>query len=108
MARRSSNIPNTPIARRRRIVELLAERAVKSQGQLEELLAADGLEVTQATVSRDLEELGAVKLRDRDGVLVYSVPSDVDAKVFQGKEAHEARLARLAGELVVAVEASAN
>ena len=59
-----------------RIVELLQPHAVHSQPELAELLAEDGLAVTQATLSRDLDELGAVKLRDADGALVYAVPAE--------------------------------
>ena len=44
--------------------------------ELAELLADDGLAVTQATLSRDLDELGAVKIRDRGGDLVYAVPAE--------------------------------
>ena len=49
--------------RQHRITKLLEVRAVASQAQLVELLAAEGIDATQATVSRDLEELGAVKVR---------------------------------------------
>jgi transcriptional regulator of arginine metabolism len=45
--------------RQHRIARLLSEQAVASQGQLVELLAAEGIVATQATVSRDLDDLGA-------------------------------------------------
>ncbi len=57
--------PNTKAARHARIVELLEHHAVPNQARLAELLAQDGLAVTQATLSRDLDELGAVKVRRR-------------------------------------------
>ena len=57
----------TRSARRARIVELISAGPVTSQTQLARLLAESGVEVTQATLSRDLEELGAVKLRGSDG-----------------------------------------
>ena len=57
----------TRSARQARIAELIAARAVTSQTQLAALLAESGFEVTQATLSRDLEELGAVKMRGSDG-----------------------------------------
>jgi transcriptional regulator of arginine metabolism len=109
MGRRKVTIPNTPVARRRRIAEILTTESVKFQGQLEELLAHDGLEVTQATLSRDLDELGAVKIRNADGVLVYAIPSTAerDRGVASGENS-EARLSRLAEELLVSAEASAN
>ena len=56
---------------------ILSSAAVRSQSELAALLADEGIEVTQATLSRDLEELGAVKLRGADGgVGVYIVPED--------------------------------
>ncbi len=59
--------PLTRAARHARIVELIRAKAVRSQTELAELLAGDGVQVTQATLSRDLEELGAVKVRGGDG-----------------------------------------
>ena len=59
--------------RRQLIASLLDRRAVTSQPQLVELLAGQGVQVTQATVSRDLERLGAVRVR-KDGHLVYALP----------------------------------
>ena len=61
--------------RQRRIARLLEERRVTSQNELVGLLAALGQPATQATVSRDLEELGAVKVR-RNGRVVYALPSE--------------------------------
>lgn len=65
MSRADSSV--TRVGRQARIVELLSAEPVRSQTELASLLAADGIEVTQATLSRDLEELGAVKLRGADG-----------------------------------------
>jgi transcriptional regulator of arginine metabolism len=59
--------------RRQLIATLLDRRPVTSQPQLVELLAGQGVHVTQATVSRDLERLGAVRVR-RGGHLVYALP----------------------------------
>ena len=63
-------VVNTRTARHRRIVHLLGRTAVYSQSQLAALLAEDGFADTQATLSRDLYELGAVKIRDASGDLV--------------------------------------
>ncbi len=107
----SKSIPNTPVARRRRIVELLAKEQVKSQGQLERLLSDDGLEVTQATLSRDLEEVGAVKIRDEQGALMYAVPEGVVGVGGRPNAAEilpESRLARLCEELLISANPSAN
>ena len=65
---------NQKTQRQRRITELLADDAVTSQEQLVELLAAGGIAATQATVSRDLEDLGAVKVRVGGGASVYAIP----------------------------------
>lgn len=104
-------IPNTPVARRRRIADILATQRVKSQGQLERLLADDGLEVTQATLSRDLEDLGAVKIRDDEGALVYAVPEGSMGRSGMPGPAEimsEGRLARLCEELLISANPSAN
>ncbi|EUA35326.1 ornithine carbamoyltransferase domain protein [Mycobacterium xenopi 3993] len=73
---RSKTTPEiTRAGRQARIVAILSSQSVRSQSELAERLAAEGIEVTQATLSRDLEELGAVKLRGADGgVGVYVVP----------------------------------
>ncbi|MGV0635744.1 arginine repressor [Mycolicibacillus trivialis] len=101
--------PATPTraGRQARIVALLAAGPVHSQGELAALLAADGIEVTQATLSRDLEELGAVKLRGADGgVGRYVVPED--GSPVRGVTGGTERLCRLLGELLVGADASAN
>ncbi|MDP9135392.1 MAG: arginine repressor, partial [Actinomycetota bacterium] len=67
-----SVVPQTRAARHARIVDLLGRMRVRSQGELGRLLTDDGFAVTQTTLSRDLEELAAVKIRDRDGALVYA------------------------------------
>ena len=63
--------------RQHRIAKLLEEQGVGSQLQLVELLASEGIIATQATVSRDLEDLGAVKVRTK-GCLLYTSPSPRD------------------------------
>jgi transcriptional regulator of arginine metabolism len=60
--------------RQHRIAKLLAEHAVTSQAQLVDLLADAGIAATQATVSRDLEDLGAIKVRVPGGETVYAIP----------------------------------
>ncbi len=63
----SVTVPHTKAARHALVVELLTARPVHSQQQLAELLDGGGRQVTQATLSRDLVELGAVKIRDAVG-----------------------------------------
>ena len=64
--------------RQRLISELLDEHEVSTQQQLQRLLSGRGVEVTQATVSRDLDRLGAMRVRRR-GRLVYALPEEADA-----------------------------
>ena len=69
--------PATKAARQARIVTILAREQVHSQEQLASLLSQyAGMHVTQATLSRDLDELGVVRLRAADGTLVYALPGD--------------------------------
>jgi transcriptional regulator of arginine metabolism len=69
--------PATKAARQARIVAVLSREQVHSQEQLAGLLTQHaGMHVTQATLSRDLDELGVVRLRARDGALVYALPAD--------------------------------
>jgi transcriptional regulator of arginine metabolism len=97
-------------ARHDRIVAVLAERPVRSQAELAAALEASGFSVTQATLSRDLDELGAVKLRSPDGGLpVYVVPEDGSPLTARAAGADvPQRLSRLLGDLLVSAEASAN
>jgi transcriptional regulator of arginine metabolism len=107
----SSVLPLTKNARQQRIVELLARHSVRSQTELADLLAEGGLSVTQATLSRDLVELDAVKVRDGSGALVYAVPAeggDRTPRTAVETPAAEHRLARLCNELLSSAEASAN
>ena len=60
--------------RQHRIAQLLGRYEVESQSQLVELLAGEGVHATQATVSRDLDDLGAVKVRVAGGETVYAIP----------------------------------
>lgn len=90
-------------ARQHRIVQILEKSAVSSQQQLVEMLAAAGVEATQATVSRDLEEIGAVKVRAAGGESVYAVPD-----LPKDRVAPEEHLRRVLGDWVVEVASSAN
>jgi transcriptional regulator of arginine metabolism len=105
-------IPMTKAARQAKITELLERQAVRSQPELAKLLAESGVEVTQATLSRDLDELGALKLRAEDGSLVYALPGEGGGRIPLARlgtgETPAARLHRIAEELLVAAEASAN
>jgi transcriptional regulator of arginine metabolism len=93
--------------RQARIVAILSSASVRSQSELAALLATEGIEVTQATLSRDLEELGAVKLRGADGGTgVYIVPED--GSPVRGVSGGTDRMSRLLSELLVSTDASGN
>jgi transcriptional regulator of arginine metabolism len=89
--------------RQHRIARLLEEQAISSQAQLVEMLAAHGVIATQATVSRDLEELGAVKVRIPGGAMAYAIPEHAKERT-----APDDHLRRVMGEFVVEVAHSAN
>ncbi|WP_268815964.1 arginine repressor [Amycolatopsis alkalitolerans] len=94
-------------ARQARITELVSTMAIRSQTELAKLLAAEGVEVTQATLSRDLDELGAVKLRGADsGAPVYVIPED--GSPVRGVQGGTSRLSRLLAELMVSADCSGN
>jgi transcriptional regulator of arginine metabolism len=96
----------TKAARHGRITALIRDHDIRSQTELAELLAGGGIEVTQATLSRDLEELGALKLRGVDGgPPVYRIPEDGGPRPMVGGTS---RLARLLGELLLSHEGSGN
>ncbi|HEV2536125.1 MAG TPA: arginine repressor [Streptosporangiaceae bacterium] len=125
--------PLTKTARHARIADILAREQVRSQEELADLLERyASVHVTQATLSRDLDELGVVRLRS-GGTLVYSLPEppggpgshpggpggsgspgspSADSGSQPGgaraETPHDARLARYLGELMTSAEASAN
>lgn len=68
--------PSTKASRQAWVAATLADRHVRSQEELARLLNERGVPVTQATLSRDLDELGAVRVRAADGSLVYALPGE--------------------------------
>jgi len=94
---------SSKVQRQQAISRLIGKRAVTNQPQLVDLLAADGIAATQATVSRDLEDLGAVKVRVPGGETVYAIPEYEPARL-----APEDQLRRVMGEWVAEVRKSGN
>ena len=88
----------TKVQRQQTIVRLIGKHSVTSQPQLLELLSGEGMVATQATVSRDLEDLGAVKIRVAGGDSVYAIPEYEPARI-----APEDQLRRVMGEWVAEV-----
>ena len=81
--------------RRQRIRELIATYEIGAQSELVTLLAAEGVEVTQATVSRDLDAMGVGKQRGADGRVAYALPET-------------GSLAQVLRQFVTGVDASGN
>lgn len=107
----STTAPTRPLtkpARHALIAMLVHDRPVRSQTELAGLLAEQGVVVTQATLSRDLDELGAVKRRAGGG-WVYVVPEEGPTGESDDSSAQpSARLQRLLAELLIGVDASGN
>jgi transcriptional regulator of arginine metabolism len=98
--------PQTKAARQARVADLLERTRVRSQNELAALLSSEGVHVTQATLSRDLEDLGAEKIRLADGAQAYAVTAvGGRARPFESADP-DARLTRLLEELLVSGESS--
>ena len=91
---------DTRARRLRALADLIRGGALASQEEVTERLAALGFAVTQATVSRDLEQLGAVKVK-RGGILSYALPDQIG-----GADWSAGRLERILAEWVLSIEAA--
>jgi transcriptional regulator of arginine metabolism len=89
--------------RQHRIAKLLEQHVVTNQAQLVDLLDEGGIRATQATVSRDLDDLGAIKVRAGGGDSVYAIP-----ELPKDQVAPEDHLRRVFGDWVVEVVPSGN
>jgi transcriptional regulator of arginine metabolism len=92
----------TPTRRRKLIAELIRSEPLASQEEVSARLAAHGLQVNQATVSRDLDQLGAVKVK-RAGGTSYAMPDQLGDNDWAAR-----RLQRILFEWVQSVEAAGN
>ncbi len=91
----------TKVQRQQAIAKLIAMNPITSQPQLLDLLATEGIAATQATVSRDLDDLGAVKVRVPGGDTVYAIPEFEPARM-----APQDHLRRVMGEWVAEVRSA--
>ncbi len=93
----------TKVQRQAALARLIGDHEVTSQPQLIDLLAAEGIDATQATVSRDLDDIGAVKVRVPSGNTVYAIPEFAPDRLAPVEQ-----LRRVMGEWVAEVASSAN
>lgn len=90
------------LQRQRALVDLVRRKPLPTQHEIRAELALGGHEATQSTISRDLEELGLVRLRDAGGKLRYALPTEAaTARVAE-------RLRTLIAEFVISVEPAEN
>lgn len=93
----------TKVQRQQLIGRLIGQHEVTNQPQLIDLLGVEGIEATQATVSRDLDDIGAVKVRLPSGSSVYAIPEFAPDRL-----APVDQLRRVMGEWVADVACSGN
>lgn len=99
-----SSHPLSRTARQSLVERLLSTHEVTSQAELTEMLAEQGVVVTQGTISKDLVELGAIRTRTASGVVRYALPGQDAGE----PDASGARLARVCAELLTAADHSGN
>lgn len=99
--------PATRTARQALIVQILDRQKVTSQVQLSELLLDEGIDITQATLSRDLDELGARKVRPDGGRSFYAI-GPVDSIAREDLRGPSEKLRRMLDELLVSTDYSGN
>ncbi|MGN6693019.1 MAG: arginine repressor [Aquihabitans sp.] len=103
MTKATEAVRPTKNQRQHLVAKLLSQHAVASQEQLVALLADEGVTATQATVSRDLDDLGAIKVRAGAGETVYASP-----ELPKDQRAPEDHLRRTFSDWVVEVASSGN
>lgn len=94
-------IPTTKLARQHLIAQILRSQTIRSQAELVEALTSHDVAVSQGTLSRDLEELRAVRTRDVEGGLSYALPATETRERID-----ESELARRCGELLLDARSS--
>ncbi|SDS10687.1 arginine repressor [Corynebacterium timonense] len=95
--------PVSRTARQARILEILDTTRVSSQVKLSEILKSEGIDITQATLSRDLDEIGAKKVRPTDGGGAFYTVRGAAGPSYSGPRE---KLRRMLDELVVTADSS--
>ena len=98
--------PRTMAARRARITALLSTTIIGSQDELRVALAEEGIMVTQTTLSRDLDGLGARRVADENGSVQYLLP-DSGNQPLNSDSGRDA-LSRIVADVLIGVEAAMN
>ena len=99
--------PITRTVRQALILELLEQNLVSSQMQLSELLKNKGVEITQGTLSRDLDELGAKKIRPDSGRAFYAV-GNTEETIAPTTVGTREKLRKMLDDLLVSSDHSGN
>lgn len=91
-------------ARLGRIAEIIETGSISSQADLAQILADEGILVSQGTLSKDLLEVGAIRVRTPEGMIVYSLPG-ASGQNFPN---YEMKLAKLTADVLLSADSSGN
>lgn len=103
----ATRTPSSKAGRHAAIEQILSTRAVTSQSELRQALEEMGINAAQATLSRDLLEVRATKIRDADGRQIYAL-TDRSHKTDWGEEGAEQKLQRWSQDLLVGAATADN
>lgn len=99
--------PDSKTARLHVIEELIVNKEISSQNELLEILKSKGFEVTQTTLSRDLDEINAIKSSNSTGKNIYTIKKKSVDKLNSSKNVRN-KLKKSLSEFVISVDSSAN
>jgi transcriptional regulator of arginine metabolism len=99
--------PDSKTARQHVIEELIVNKEISSQNEILNMLKSKGFDITQTTLSRDLDEINAVKGVKNDGKNVYTIKKNSADKLQSSKDVRN-KLEKSLSEFVISVDSSAN
>jgi transcriptional regulator of arginine metabolism len=99
--------PDSKTARQHVVEELIVNKEISSQNELLNMLKSKGFDITQTTLSRDLDEINAVKSVKTDGKNVYTIKKNSADKLQSSKDVRN-KLEKSLSEFVISVDSSAN
>lgn len=100
--------PSTKAARHAQIRSIIGTEEIRSQTELRQALAEAGIHTTQGTLSRDLLDLGAFRVRGEQGELIYSLADEGADGASHYRQGSEHRLSALCKELLLSVAHAEN